>query len=57
MDNIRAYNSSMSFASRSAAIDHPRGHGPYVLKVDGAIYHKTSHLHPNDNETRQYAQL
>lgn len=56
-DNIRSYNSAMSFASMGAQIDIPRGSGPYVFKVHGAIYHFTSHLHPENNQTRQFAQL
>ena len=47
MDNIRAYNSSMAFASFAANIEHPPGRGPYCFRIHGAIYHRAStELHP-----------
>ena len=43
-DNIRSYNSSTSFASMGAQIIQPPNNGPYVFKVHGQAYHRTSHL-------------
>ena len=56
-DNIRSYNSALSFASMGAQIADPTGHGPYCFRVHGQIYHRTSNLHPNGGEHRQFAQL
>lgn len=43
-DNIRSYNSALSFASMGAQIDVlTAGKGPYVFKVHGQIYHLTGH--------------
>ena len=56
-DNIRSYNSALSFASMGAQIADPTGHGPYCFRVHGQIYHRTSNMHPNDGEQRQFAQL
>lgn len=56
-DNIRTYNSSLSFASLGAKIAHLPGHGPYVFRVQGQIYHRTSHTDPINGENRKYAQL
>ena len=56
-DNIRSYNSALSFASMGAKVVDFRGVGPYVFKVHGQVYHKTSHLQPVNGQSRQYAQL
>jgi hypothetical protein len=56
-DNIRSYNSALSFASMGAKVDEFRGGGPYVFKVHGQVYHKTSHLQPLNGQSRQFAQL
>jgi hypothetical protein len=56
-ENIRNYNSSLSFASMGAKTDELPGKGPYCFRVCGQIYHCTSNVHPNENESRQYAQL
>ena len=40
-----------------AQVATPPGRGPYCFRVHGQIYHHTSHLHPFNNEQRQYAQL
>lgn len=56
-ENIRSYNSAVSFASLGAKIVEQPGRGPYVFKVHGQTYHKTSHLQPLDDKVPQYAQL
>lgn len=44
--HIRSYNGGLSFASMGAKIVDVPGRGPYVFKVQGQIYHKTSHMVP-----------
>ncbi|XP_063794712.1 LOW QUALITY PROTEIN: uncharacterized protein LOC134949961 [Pseudophryne corroboree] len=56
-DNIRSYNSAVSFASMGATIVTLPGNGPYVFKVHGQTYHRTSHLQPINNQAPQFAQL
>lgn len=56
-DQIRQINNAMSFASLGAKIVDVQGRGPYVFKVHGQTYHKTSHLEPTSRDTRKYAQL
>ena len=57
MDQIRSYNSALSFASMGATTVSIPGHGPYVFKVQGQVYHRTSHVEPINGETPKYAQL
>jgi hypothetical protein len=49
----------MAFASICAQIvkSVPRLAGPFCHRIHGQIYHKTSALHPNQDETAKYAQL
>ncbi|MCP3668651.1 MAG: hypothetical protein GY696_40250, partial [Gammaproteobacteria bacterium] len=56
-DNIRSYNSALSFASFGAHIDLPPGFGPYCFKIHGGIYHQIGPLHPVEGEPPKYAQL
>lgn len=56
-ENIRAYNNAVSFASMGGKIVEPPGRGPYVFKMHGQTYHKTSHLLPPSSQVPQYAQL
>lgn len=56
-ENIRCINNAVSFASMGAKIVEPPGRGPYVFKVHGQTYHKTSHLLPPSSQAPQYAQL
>ncbi|XP_035205703.1 uncharacterized protein LOC118180745, partial [Stegodyphus dumicola] len=44
-------------ASLGANIEMPSGSGPYCFRIHGAIYHRTSHLHPPHPGQEQYAQL
>jgi hypothetical protein len=56
-ENIRSYNSALSFASMGAKVVDFRGAGPYVFRVHGQVCHKTSHLQPVNGQSRQFAQL
>ena len=56
-ENIRSYNSALSFTSLRAKITDCQGRGPYVLKVHGQTYHETSHIRPSYNKVPQFAQL
>lgn len=56
-DQIRSINNAMSFSSMGAKIVDVAGRGPYVFKIHGQTYHRTSHLEPSASQTRQYAQL
>lgn len=56
-DNIRRYNSAMSFASFGAQIAPPPGHGPYCFRIHGQIYHRSSSLYPDNGATPSYSQL
>lgn len=55
--NIRNYNSAMSFASMGATTVNMPGYGPYVFKVQGQTYHRTSHVEPVNNQSPKFAQL
>lgn len=56
-NNIRSYNSAVAFASMGAQIEEFATQGPYCFRIHGQIYHTTSHLHPQQGETRKFAQL
>ena len=56
--NIRSYNSSLSFASLGASFVKFNSHGPYVFKMGGGCYHLTPHTRLTSNQNfEQYAQL
>ena len=56
-EHIRSYNSAVSFASMGAKIVDLPGRGPFVFKVQGQTYHRTSHLQPMNDQTPKFAQL
>ncbi|GBN59756.1 hypothetical protein AVEN_217768-1 [Araneus ventricosus] len=56
-DNIRLYNSAVSFASIGTKVVDFSGGGPYVFKVHGQIRHRTSHIQSVNGQAPQYAQL
>ncbi|GLV33390.1 hypothetical protein CBL_21367, partial [Carabus blaptoides fortunei] len=56
-DMIRSYNSAVSFASMGAKIVEFPGGGPYVFKVHGQVYHRTSHVRTLNAEPPTLAQL
>ena len=37
-----------------AKIVQPNGRGPYTFGVNAQIYQKTSHMHPNNGQDRQF---
>jgi hypothetical protein len=57
MENIRAYNSALGFASMGASIREPPRRGPYCFRIHGQTYHRVSPLHPPKGETPKYAQI
>jgi hypothetical protein len=57
--NIRAYNSAFALASLGVTVDTSvldRG-GPYVFKIQGALYHHVGALLPEQDKDPVYAQL
>src|SRR5258705_600854 len=56
-EHIISYNSTFSFAYLGAKIVDLRRRGPYVFKVHGHTYHRTSHLQPLNSQAPQFAQL
>lgn len=56
-ENIRSYNSAVSFASMGAKVLDFNTRGPYIFKVHGQICHRTSHMQPLNGEAPQFAQL
>ncbi|GBM45492.1 hypothetical protein AVEN_210224-1 [Araneus ventricosus] len=56
-NNIRSYNSALSFASMGAQIVPPTGSGAYFFRINCQIYHRTSHLRPAEAGGEKFAQL
>ncbi|KAG8227509.1 hypothetical protein J437_LFUL002398 [Ladona fulva] len=54
---IRSYNSALCFASIGATIVDVSGHRPYVFKIQGQVYYRTSHIEPLDGTSPKFAQL
>ena len=54
---IRVYNNLFSFASMSANIRPPPGHGPPCFRICGQICHRYGSLLPAENNTPMYNQL
>ncbi|XP_064643098.1 uncharacterized protein LOC135497266 [Lineus longissimus] len=57
MENIRQYNSSVSFASFGGHVVRPSGRGPYTFRLHGQLYHRAGSLHPPDDTPHTYSQL
>ncbi|KAL4579250.1 hypothetical protein LXL04_015388 [Taraxacum kok-saghyz] len=59
MDNIRAYNSMFAMTSFGAKIDDSLniGHGPYIFKISGQIYHWIGSLCPAASDAPRFLQL
>ena len=59
MENIRIYNSMMSFTSMGASIDYSLmdGRGPYTFRISGANYHRIGSLMPPEGHAPRFAQL
>ena len=56
-EDIRNYNSAITFASMEAQIATPMGSGPYCFRIYGQIYHRIGALHPEAGQQAQYGQL
>ncbi|XP_058789694.1 uncharacterized protein LOC131663349 [Phymastichus coffea] len=59
-ENIRSYNSSLSFGSFNANLVNfqTRRPGPYCFKIQGQIYYQmNTALYPSDGENLSYGQL
>ena len=52
LDNIRMYNSMLSFTSMGGAIDHSvmDGYGPYSFRISGNNYHRIGSLLPAEGQ-------
>jgi len=48
-ENIRQYNSAISFVSFGSQITLPSEYGPYCFKIHGSIYHCISSLYPSSS--------
>ena len=55
--NIRAYNSSLAFASLGVTEDVLPTRGPYVFRICGSVYHRIGHLYPDDGCSPKFTQL
>ena len=59
-ENIRCYNSSLSFASFNAKLFNFESQrpGPYCFKIHGKIYYQiNTSLYPSENENPSFGQL
>ena len=59
-NNIRAYNSALSFTSFGSEFDPAQslpGHGPPVFRIHGSVYHVSGRLHPDNPSQAKYAQI
>ena len=56
-EEIRSYNSSLSFVTLGANITPPPGQGSYVFAVTGQMYHYMQQLEVRGDENKRYAQL
>ena len=59
LDNIRMYNSMLSFTSMGGSIDHSvmDGHGPYSFRISGNNYHRIGSLLPAEGQRPKFGQL
>lgn len=57
--NIRQFNSALAFVSMGTdrVEEQPPGHGPYVYKIGGSVYHRSGDLEPRPGNPPRYAQL
>ena len=57
--NIRAYNSSLAFASMYLT-GHEytfKGRGPYCFRINGQVYHKISQMQPETGKSPGFLQI
>ncbi|XP_021986828.1 uncharacterized protein LOC110883349 [Helianthus annuus] len=59
LDNIRAYNSMFSMTSFGGIVNESinDGSAPYVLKIEGQIYHWLGSFYPTPNERPRFLQM
>ena len=59
LNNIRTYNSMLSFTSTGGAIDQyvMSGHGCYSFRISGNNYHRIGWLVPTQGDQLKFAQL
>ena len=55
--NIRAYNSSLAFASLGVSEDVLPSKGPYTFRIHGSIYHRIGHVFPEEGEQPKFSQI
>jgi len=55
-DSIKSINSALTFAFMGANLAPPPGYGPYFLRINGAIYHRSGALHPTNGDQIKIAQ-
>lgn len=55
--HIRAFNSSLAFASLGVKEDILPAKGPYTFRVCGSIYHRIGHLFPEIDEKPKFSQI
>ncbi|XP_071137070.1 uncharacterized protein [Mytilus edulis] len=55
--NIRAYNSSLAFASLGVHEDVLPHNGPYNFRICGFVHHRIGHLFPSEGKAPKFAQI
>ncbi|XP_077977577.1 uncharacterized protein LOC144433142 [Glandiceps talaboti] len=56
-EHIRAYNSSLAFASLGVHRDMLPRQGPFTFRISGSVYHLIGNLYPNEDETPKFSQI
>ena len=56
-ERIRMYNNALAFVSFGAKVAVPKGNGPPVYRIHGAVYHASGALAPPAGTAPSYAQL
>lgn len=55
--HIRAFNSSLAFASLGVKEDILPSKGPYTFRICGSVYHRIGHLFPEIGEKPKFSQI
>ena len=58
-ENVRAYNSSLAFASMQLTGEHYKfkKKGPYCFRINGQVYHSISHMLPETGKKPSFSQI
>jgi hypothetical protein len=58
-DNIRAYNSSLAFASLGLTGEEFKfkTHGPYCFRINGQVYHNLGSVQPEHGQSPRFSQI